>query len=53
MQSAKNVDRGDRLQRQLRRNIVGDAGEAQDLDVKLFTRGLNGFQVFAAVASEP
>jgi hypothetical protein len=44
---------GDCPEGQFRRNVVGDAGQAQDLDVKCLTCGCNGFQVFAAVTSEP
>jgi hypothetical protein len=51
MQGPEDMDRGDCSKCQLWRNVVGDAGQAQDLDVMCLARGLNGFQVFAAVTS--
>ena len=53
MQSSEDVDRGNCSQGQFRRNVVGDAGEPENLNVKCLAGGLNGFQVFAAVTSEP
>ena len=53
MQRPEDVDRGDCAKRQLRRNVVGDAGQSQNLDVKCLSGGLNRFQILAAVTSKP
>ena len=52
MQGAKDVKGGDRLPRQLRRDIVGDAGETENLDVQHFAGRLDGFEVLAAVVTQ-
>ena len=52
MQGAKDVKGGDRLPRQLRRDIVGDAGETENLDVQYFASRLHGLEVLAAVVAQ-
>lgn len=52
MKRAEDVYRGDRLRCQLWRNVVGDAGQTENLNVKRLTSLLNSFQVSAGVTSE-
>ena len=42
----------DRLPRQLGRDIVGDAGETENLDVQHFSGRLDGLEILAAVVAQ-
>ena len=52
VQGAKDVKGGDRLPRQLGRDIAGDAGETENLDVQHFAGRLHGLEVLAAVVAK-
>ena len=52
MQGAKDMKGGDRLPRQFRRDIVGDTGETENLDVQHFAGRLHRFEVLAAVVAK-
>ena len=52
MQGAKDMKGGDRLPRQLGRDIVGDARETQNLNVQDFAGRLHGLKVLAAVVPQ-
>lgn len=52
MQGAKDVKGGDRLPRQLRCDIVGDASKTEHLDVQHLAGRLRGLQVLAAVVAQ-
>src|SRR5204863_3118970 len=52
VQSSQHVDRGDRRASELWRDIAGDAGEAEHLDVQHVSGGAHRFEVFPAVVPQ-
>ena len=51
MQRAQHGDRGDGRASKLRRNVLRNAGQAQNVDVQHLTISLHRFKVLAAVIS--
>lgn len=52
MQGTKDVKGGDCLPRQFGRDITGDAGETENLDVQHFAGRQHGLQVVATVLTQ-
>ncbi len=52
MQGAQHMKRGNRLPRQLGRDIAGDAGETEHLNVQHVPRRLQSLEILAAVVAQ-
>ena len=52
MQCAEHGDRGNRRAGKLGRDVLGDAGKAQNIDVQRLTGSPRRFEILAAVVSQ-
>ena len=52
MQCAQHGDRGNGRASKLRRDVVGDAGKAQNIDVQHLAGALHRFEIVAAIVSQ-
>src|ERR1700741_1624840 len=53
VQSSQHGDRGNRRASKLRRDVRGDGGKAQNVDVKLLGGPLHRLEILTAVVSQP